>query len=197
MNIITSKIAANRDNIKQAQGTPFIPPPLSDEVGRLSVGTSICMILDGTYKPLAELDEYTRKLIVQFQQKRKAKRESPELQIRPEEWKTFWKGAKECTFCASDILHFGTWKTGAHSDIIAELDALLMNIPMQYGYLPSRWRTAVDALLLKKSGVMLIEKLRTIFLFQGDFNYMNKFIGSQMMKNSEFYDQLAWEPYGS
>jgi hypothetical protein len=34
----------------------------------------------------------------------------------------------------------------------------------------------------KKSGVTLVEKLRTIFLFQGDVNYLNKYIVHHMMK---------------
>jgi hypothetical protein len=56
---------------------------------------------------------------------------------------------------------------------------------------------AIDALLLKKSGVTLVEKLRTIVLFQGNFNYLNKYIGRHMMKDSEAYEQLACEQYGS
>jgi hypothetical protein len=155
------------------------------------------MMMDGTYEPPSELDEYTRALMVQFRQNNKAKRESPELQITPEEWKTFWKGAKEHALRASDILHFGTWKSGAHGDVIAEVDALLMNILMQSRYSPARWHTVVDALLLKKAGVALIEKLQTSVLFQGGVNYVNKFIGRQMTKNSEFHDQLPWEKYGS
>jgi hypothetical protein len=50
---------------------------------------------------------------------------------------------------------------------------------------------------LKKAGVTLVEKLRTIVLFQGDFNYLNKYIGRHMMKDGEAYEQLAWEQYGS
>jgi hypothetical protein len=50
---------------------------------------------------------------------------------------------------------------------------------------------------LKKDGVNLVEKLRTIVLFQGDFNYLNKYIGRHMMKDGEAYEQLAWEQYGS
>jgi hypothetical protein len=49
----------------------------------------------------------------------------------------------------------------------AEVGALLMNILMQSGYSPARWYNAVDALLPKKSGGTLIEKLRTIIIFQG------------------------------
>jgi hypothetical protein len=44
---------------------------------------------------------------------------------------------------------------------------------------------------------MLVEILRTIVLFQGDFNFTNKYIGHHMMKDREAYEQLAWEQYGS
>jgi hypothetical protein len=50
---------------------------------------------------------------------------------------------------------------------------------------------------LKKAGVALVEKLHIIVLFQGDFNYLNKYIVRHMMKDGEAYKQLAWEQYGS
>jgi hypothetical protein len=56
----------------------------------------------------------------------------------------------------------------------------------------------VDAIwLLKKAGEKLVDKLRTIFLFQGDFKYPKKYIGRYMMKDGEAYEQLAWEQYRS
>jgi hypothetical protein len=42
----------------------------------------------------------------------------------------FLKEVKEQTLCASDITCFGTWKAGAHSGILSELDALLTDIPL-------------------------------------------------------------------
>jgi hypothetical protein len=50
---------------------------------------------------------------------------------------------------------------------------------------------------LEKADVTLVEKLRTIFLFQGDFNYLNKYIGRHMMKDGNAYENLAWYQYGS
>jgi hypothetical protein len=94
-------------------------------------------------------------------------------------------------------LHFGTWEAGSFSETITELDALLTDIPLQTGYSPLRWCVAIYALLLKKSGLTLVKKLRTIVLFQGDFNYLNKYIGRHMMKDGEAYEQIVWEQYGS
>jgi hypothetical protein len=48
-----------------------------------------------------------------------------------------------------------------------------------------------------RAGVTLVEKLRTIVLFQGDFNYLSKYIGRHMMKDGEAYEQMVWDKYGS
>jgi hypothetical protein len=77
------------------------------------------------------------------------------------------------------------------------MDALLTDIPLQTVYSPLIFRVDIDALLLEKAGLMLVEILRTIVLFQGDFNYLNKYIIGHMMKDGEAYEQLAWEQFGS
>jgi hypothetical protein len=43
---------------------------------------------------------------------------------------------------------------------------------------------------------MLVEKLRKIVLFQGSFNYLNKYIGRHIMKDGEAYEQLDWKKCG-
>jgi hypothetical protein len=124
-------------------------------VGWLGTGPSVCMMLDGTYDPPEEVDEYIKKLSKQFQQNFKAAEYDPS----PEEWNSFCKGATERKSCGCDILHFGTWKSEFFSETITELDALLTDIPLHTGYSPLRWSAAIDALLLKKAGVTLVEKL--------------------------------------
>jgi hypothetical protein len=39
---------------------------LQEDVEWLGIGPSVCMMLDGTYEPPEEVDEYTKKLIKQF-----------------------------------------------------------------------------------------------------------------------------------
>jgi hypothetical protein len=111
-----------------------------------------------------------KKLIKQLWKYRKMTEHDPLLKITPEEWKFFWKGATERTSCKCDILHFGTWKAGYFSDTVTELDALLTDTPMQTGYSTLRWSVAINALLLNKSGVTLVEKMSTIVLLRVDFN---------------------------
>jgi hypothetical protein len=188
---------ANEEKLQQTAHTPFMTVNLQEDMGWLGIGPSVCMMLDGTYEPPEEVDEYTKKLIKQFRKNCKATEHDPLYKITPEERKSFWKVATDRTSCGCDILHVGTWKAGSFSETITELDALITYIPLQTGYSTLRWCVAIDALLLKKSGVTLVEKLRTIILFQGYFNYLNKYIGRHMMKDVEAYEQLAWEQYGS
>jgi hypothetical protein len=161
---------ANEAKLQQTADTPFMTGALQEDVGWVGIVPAVCMMLDGIYDPPEEVDEYTKKLSKQFRQNRKATEHDPLYKITPEEWKSFWKGVTEWTSCGCDILHFVTLKAGSFSETLMELDALLTDIPLQTGYSPLRWRVAIDALLLKKAGVTLVEKLRTIVLFQGDFN---------------------------
>jgi hypothetical protein len=184
---------SNKENtakLQQTANTPFMKGALQDDVRWLGIVPTVCMMLDGTYDPPEEVEEYTKKLIKQFRQNHKSTEHDPWNKITPEGWKSFWKGATDQASC--DILNFRTWKAGSFSAAIMELDVLLIYIPLQTGYSALRWRVAIDALLLKKS-----EKLRTIFLSQGDFNYLNNYIGRHMMKDGEAYEKLTWEQYGS
>jgi hypothetical protein len=145
-----------------------------------------------------EVDEYTKKLIKQFRKNLKATEHDPLYKITPEEYNYFWKGATEWTSCGCDILHLGTQKEGSFSETITELDNMLADIPLQTGYSPLRWRAAIDVLLPEKVGVTLLEKMRTlIVIFQGEFDYLNKYIGRHMMKDGASYEQLSWENMGS
>jgi hypothetical protein len=55
----------------------------------------------------------------------------------------------------------------------------------------------IDAMVIKKEGITLVETLRMIILFMVDHNYMSKHIGRTMMSNAERYGQLDTEQFGS
>jgi hypothetical protein len=89
-------------------------------------------------------------------------------------------------------------KAGAHSNLIATFDAVMTEIPMLSGYSPDRWRKAIDVVLVKKAGVFLANKLRTlVLLFEADFNYLNKHVGRTMIHSAQIFGHLAREQYGS
>jgi hypothetical protein len=73
------------------------------------------MMLDDTYDPPEDLDEYTKKMIKQVRQINKAQEHETMYKITLDEWRYFWKGTTEGTSCGCDILHFETWKAGSFS----------------------------------------------------------------------------------
>jgi hypothetical protein len=128
---------ANDPKNQQTVDTPLMTGALQEGVGWIGIGPSVCLMINGTYNPPDELDEYTKKLIKQFRENCKATEHDPLYKITPEEWKSFCKGAIERTSCGVDIFHFGTWKAGSFSDTITELDALLTYILLSDGVTPS------------------------------------------------------------
>jgi hypothetical protein len=54
---------ANEAKLQQTADTPFMTGSFQEDVGWLGIGPSVCMMLDGTYEPHEDVDEYTKKLI--------------------------------------------------------------------------------------------------------------------------------------
>ena len=79
----------------------------------------------------------------------------------------------------------------ARDPLLAKWDSNMLNIAMHSGYTYSRWQQCVDVELLKKANSFHVSKLRTIVLFEADFNFMNKSIAKKAMKSAEARNTLA------
>ena len=73
----------------------------------------------------------------------------------------------------------------------------MTNIPYSTGLAPTRWQSGVNVMIKKKKGDFHVNKLRTILLFEADFNQNNKLLGRDMMNHAEQHSCLAPEQYGS
>ena len=73
----------------------------------------------------------------------------------------------------------------------------MANIPFMSGYSPGRWKQGINVMIEKQKGNFRVEKLRTILLYEADFNLNNKYIGRDMMEKAEKGKVLAKEQYGS
>ena len=73
----------------------------------------------------------------------------------------------------------------------------MANIPFLSGYLSSRWQQGINVMLEKKRGNFRVDKLRTILLYEADFNMNNKHAGRDVMSKVERALTLAKEQYGS
>jgi len=65
------------------------------------------------------------------------------------------------------------------------------------GYSLKWWCTSLNVMPEKQTGNININKLRTILLFQGDFNNNNKLLCQAVMFHAEKLQLIAKEQYGS
>ena len=101
---------------------------------------------------------------------------SPNLQITASDYILYHKRIREATSSSPSGLHLGHGKAAAFSDILAQTHATQMNLIIRSGIHPTRWGTALQVLLEKVARVCMVDKLRSIQLYEADLNWFMKFI---------------------
>ena len=83
-------------------------------------------------------------------------------------------------------LDYTVWKCISSDDMMAEVFAIMMSLPLRYGFVNKRWCWATDVMLEKKQGVRKIHQLRIIGLMEADFSTDLKLLfAKKMMSNAE------------
>ena len=85
----------------------------------------------------------------------------------------------------------------AQDEQLAEMESSFLSIPLRSGYPYKSWFKGVDGTLLKKANSFQVDKLRTIVLFEADFNFINKAVSRKLARMAENKKSLAREQYGS
>ena len=168
--------------------------PTASQLGYLGVSTECKNILQGRYNPKAN----TREEMTLFLQN--LKNQVPHKPFQPitkEEYQAGWKACKEKTSAGGTITHFGHCKAMAEDKELSEMEAAFISIPLKSGFPYSTWKQGIDCVLPKKQGLLEADKLRTIVLFEAEFNFMNKIIARRAMRNAEEAQALINEQYGS
>ena len=88
---------------------------------------------------------------------------------------------KERIFLSYSRLHFGHYKSAAHSDFLSSCHAAKLSLITKTGCTPERWARGLNVMIEKIAGVALVAKLRAILFIKADFNFHNKLIFSQRM----------------
>jgi hypothetical protein len=144
---------------------------LSDE----SLARSI--ILD-TYDIPSDLDPAT-KLILEEIGKLGIKivnGEGNKIIIMPDDFKRFWRKVNKFTSLSMSGVHYGHYKAAIQDEMSSEVLALQLTVIAQSGIPLENWSVGLQVMLEKIAGVCFIEKLRTIQLYEADFNCYNQFI---------------------
>jgi hypothetical protein len=189
---------ANEKKYKCSFHTPFMVPPLLPDFGYIGTSRSAQEVLMGEYVPPPTTDSYAAQLINHLNTPiaiQEAGHHPTTLPI--EEYQKYWLKARERTSSYPGDINFSTLKAGARNETIAQFECIMTRIPLFSGYSPTRWRQCVDVMILKKAGLIQVDSLRTIVLFQADCNYAFKYVGREMMSNAEKHESLAPEQYGS
>lgn len=185
----------NRQKYHQIENTcPFINEPLREQFGDYGIGPETDNVLQGTYVAPDTLDESTICFLEQCKIPL-GKNTITKLERSIEDFKSSWEKMNERT--GTRDLHFGHFKAATKNSLNLLLHYALAEIPFRSGYTPERWKQASDLMILKKEGVNDVDRLRTIVLFEADFNHNNKFLGRAMMYHTVLNDMLAKEQYST
>ena len=188
-------IDSNRHKYHQTEDTcPFMNEPLLSDFGHLGMGPKTSQALNGKYTPYSLLSPQTKDFI------ELCKFPEEEFIINPLDrslayFTKSWRKMKEKT--SSRDLHFGHYKAVVDDDELMHLHHMLAEIPFRTGYSPLRWRQATNVMIMKKQGNTNVDKLRTLVLFECDFNHNNKFLGRSVMHHMLDKDYLATEQYSA
>jgi hypothetical protein len=182
----------NERRFHQANDTPFMVSPLSNDIGHLGVGSVANQILRGEYAPPPGTDPYAEKLIQHLRMEEDVASAPPmSTVITTEEHCRGWQRVRERTSSGPSGLHFGHFKAGATRRSVADFEATMANIPFATGYSPTRWQHGTDVELVKKPGNFKVTDLRTIILYDAEFNRNNAILGRRLMTKAELHSQLA------
>jgi len=170
-----------------AHGSPFLTKPLTSLVGPFGTGPAAQAILQGTFICPPGTDEDTRHYIKALQFPSLAARQSHVLAIlRPEDFISHWRQAKERTSSSPSGLHFGHYKAATFETSLATIHARFTQLVFMSGLSISRYQQGLQVILKKKAGNIHIDNLRAILLMEGDFNgAMKILLGYCMVRRAQ------------
>ena len=187
-------ISSNIKKYHQTENScPFFNEPLYSDFGRFGEGPETKNLCQGKYKIPEGVDEYTADFLKECVNNYNNHKNEADLTRHPAQYRQSWKKMKEKT--SSNGLHFGHYMAATRSDLITIGHWALADIPFKTGYSPQRWRNATDVMILKKAGLYDVEKLRTIVLYESDFNHNNKYLGKASIDYLQRNNSLAPEQY--
>jgi endonuclease/exonuclease/phosphatase family metal-dependent hydrolase len=189
----------------QAEGTPCTQNPVKQWLGASGTTPMCDSWLQGNAPPtVPSLAPETQAMLDNLRCN-----ETPtpvDDRVTVDDYKEFFGKWDESTSTSQDR-HLGHWKTlishTAQNKYPEECDKIMhvlvkqMNLSLRHGYAWRRWKRIVCAKIPKRAGNMLLNKLRTIWLFEPDFNWLQGLvIGRRMIKAAETNKTLHDSQWG-
>lgn len=136
-------------------------------------------ILDGSYPIPDDTDPATALMLIEMGTIGRTLRAfggHSTITVSTQEYQHYFSRINENTSSSPSGLHLGHDKAAALCDDLSDIFTLQMNTILQTGIHPARWAVALQITLEKLAGVCLVDKLRSIQLYEADYNWFNKFI---------------------
>jgi len=180
-----------------AREAPICNGELFQDFGYLANTPASNAVLDGTYTMPPESDQTTAKLFEEIAKIRALiPKDSVSIKITPNQWKRYWQVVNEETSSSESGLHFGHYKVGRLSDIIAHYHTARGTVTLAHAIQLERWSRGLSVMLETTLGVTLATKLRAILLMEADFSATNKIVyGHRIMKNTHKYNLMPEETF--
>jgi len=179
-----------------AAHTPLLQEPLASHLGSFGDSAAAESVLNGSFVCPPEVDTFTRHFLQTLQ--RPLAHSPISLEISRDDFISYWHRARERTSSSLLGAHFSHYKAAASSLFLAEIHVLMTQLPYTVAYTPRRWQAGLQVVLQKKAGVIHVDRLRAILLFEGDFNFGNKVLFGRRMTDSALQQSLVpFECFGS
>ena len=165
---------------------PIASTLLGDELQYLHDIELAYSILMGTYKIPPHLDNATRLILQEIAKLGKAVLSNAgpsDISISGDNYTRYWQRIKDKTSSSPSGLHITHYKASALDPVLAEYFATQMNLIISSGVHPLRWGSALQVMLEKIAGICLVDKLRSIQLYEADLNWFMKFIFNDLALN--------------
>ena len=169
-----------------AHSAPIMSNLLGEKLRYLSDEDIARQIITGTYEIPVELDPATRMILEEIGRMgvKIVNEEGAEIVITPEDFKLFWRRVNEFTSSSMSGIHYGHYKAAAMDEFSTRLLAQQLTIIARSGVPPESWSVGLQVMLEKIAGVILVDKLRAIQLYEADFNFYNQFVFGRKAMNS-------------
>jgi hypothetical protein len=184
----------------QAHGTPFTVPPLDRLKWQADTIEARDILTGSIPTDLMAENPHLEKVL-----KYMAERENlPDIDtyITPEQVSRGYKKWRETTSTSPSGCHLGLRRITSYAQEEKEIDSArlqilnaqtdIINLPLQHGFSPNRWRTVVNAMLEKIPGRPYLHKLRVIHILEADYNLaLKEIFGRRLLWNCERYNKLG------
>ena len=200
----------NYKHFGQANGTPFTEAPLKDWLGNYGETETGQAILAGELRPALDQGFPETQTVLDLLQPFDPPAQPISSLVTSSDFKSFFAKWKENTSTSPSGKHLGHYKallspaftdnaelTDSANRIIA-LHVALLNIAATHGSPLERWQQIVSVMIEKKAGNYQLHKLRTIHLFEADYNWLLGMIfGRRMVYGAETQNHLHEGQWGS